>query len=396
MRGHVPWPVELELLLGDSAAEILAVAADAAGGELGRWSPRQVVHQPGRSTVVQYRTEVVHPGGGRDETTIVAATGARVPPGAAILDNGTTRVAVWRWPFDPELPGLTAALDHGRVAGLLDEVGVDGGALQLRVRAYRPGRRAVVEATGRRGRVFLKIVRPATVEALHRTHRTRSTHLPVPNSLGWKADGIRVLPGLRGRTLRELLRSSHSNVPPPADVDALLDRLPDTLTGGPRRRDLVASAEHHARVIASVLPSLGGQLDDLIGDLAPRVADHEIVPVHGDLYEAQLLVDRARFTGLLDVDTAGSGQRIDDLANMCAHLSVLALVSDRPKAIRRYGVALLEHAEARFERTDLRARIAAAVISLATGPFRVLEPRWAEGTARRLDLAGEWLTADRA
>jgi aminoglycoside phosphotransferase (APT) family kinase protein len=120
------------------------------------------------------------------------------------------------------------------------------------------------------------------------------------------------------------------------------------------------------------------------------------VPVHGDLYEAQLLVDQGRFTGLLDVDTAGSGQRIDDLANMCAHLSVLALVSDRPRAIRRFGVALLEHAETRFDRVDLRARIAAAVVSLATGPFRVLEPRWAEGTARRLDLAGEWLTADRA
>jgi hypothetical protein len=386
------WPAELQLLLGGDAAGFLEVAAAVAGGELRAWRPRQVNHQPGLSTVVQYRADVTWPNGRRTTETVVAATGARIPEGAAVLDDGTTKVAVWRWPCDPSLPGLARALDRDRVAGLLDELGVDGGSIQLRVRAYRPGRRAVVEATGRRGRLFLKVVRPATVEALHDTHRSLAAALPVPDSLGWTDDGVLVLPGLPGQTVRELLRSGRSQLPTPPSIDALLDRLPAELAGGPRRRGLLTSAEHHAGVIGSVLPDLRGRLEDVLADLhARQLVDHEVVAVHGDLYEAQLLADDGRLTGLLDVDTAGSGHRVEDIANLCAHLSVLALVSERPKVIKRYGAALLAHAEIRHDRSDLRARIAAAVIGLATGPFRVLETRWPQGTARRIDLAAEWL-----
>jgi len=390
------WPRELQLLLGPEATEILAVAAEAAGARLRTWSPRQVNHQPGRSTVVQYRADVATPGGRPSTEMVVAATGDRIPDGAAVLDDGTTRVAMWRWPFDPSLPGLQHALDRDRVGALLDELGVGGGTLQLRVRAYRPGRRAVVEATGRRGRVFLKVVRPATVEALHGTHRMLARHLPVPDSVGWTSDGILVLPGLAGRTLRDVLRSGRAPAPEPATIDALLDDLPAALAAQPPRRTLVSAAAHHANVIASTMPSLRATVEDLVADLARSdTADHDLVAVHGDLYEAQLLVDNGRITGLLDVDTAGAGHRVDDLANFCAHLSVLVIASDRPRGLKRYGAALLEHAEARFDRADLRTRVAAAVISLATGPFRVLEPRWGQHTARRLDLARGWLDGAR-
>ena len=386
------WPAELRLLLGEDAGGILGVAAEIAGGELRSWRARQVTHQPGSSTVVQYRAEIAWPDGKATAETVVAATGTRIPEGAAVLDDGTTKVAVWRWPVDPSLPGLTAALDRERVRGLLDDLGVGGRTMQLRVRAYRPGRRAVVEATGRSGRLFLKVVRPSTVQALHRTHRSLAASLPVPDSLGWTDDGILVLPGLAGRTLRELLRSERSQLPRPASIEALLDRLPAELRAGPRRRDLLTAAGHHATVIASVLPSLQGRLEGVLADLhRGNPAAHDLVAVHGDLYEAQLLVDRGRLSGLLDVDTAGAGYRVEDLANLCAHLSVLALDSDRPKVIKRYGAALIAHAEARFDRPDLRARIAAAVIGLAGGPFRVLEARWPRATARRVDLAAEWL-----
>lgn len=391
------WPPELRLLLGPDAAGLVTATAQAAGGELRTWAARQVTHQPGRSTVVQYRAEVAWPDGTTSTETLVAATGDRIPDGAAVLDDGTTRVAVWRWPFDPALPGLTAALDRHRVAALLDGVGIDGGTVQLRARAYRPGRRAVIEATGRRGRVFLKVVRPRSIEALHATHRTLAARLPVPDSFGWNDDGILVLAALPGRTLREVLRSAHEPAPDPVSIEALLDRLPAELVDSPRRRDLFTSATHHARVIAETLPALAGQVQDLLADLhAAHRLDHEVVPVHGDLYEAQLLVERGRLTGLLDIDTAGGGHRVDDLANLCAHLSVLGLVTDRPKAVKRYGAAVLAHAEARFDRADLRARIAAAIVGLATGPFRVLEANWPQGTARRLDLARAWLDHDAA
>lgn len=390
------WPPELSMLLGAEAGELLAVAAGAAGGVLRGFRPQQVNHQPERSTMVQYRAEVAWPDGHVSTETIVAATGAPAPPGAAVLDDGTTQVAVWRWPFDPALPGLARALDRDRIAALLDDVGVDGGAVQLRVRSYRPGRRAVVEATGRRGRLFLKVVRPAAVEAFHRTHRLLAAHLPVPDSLGWTSDGILVLPALAGRTLRELLRSGHSTLPPPAAVDALLDRLPAELASGPQREGLRSAAGRHATVVASVIPSLGGGVEDLLADLhAAEPVEHPVVAVHGDLYENQLLVDEGRLTGLLDVDTAGAGHRVEDLANLCAHLSVLALDSSRPKVITRYGAAVFALGEARFGRPELRAQIAAAVIGLAPGPFRALEAHWPQAVARRLDLAAGWLAGTR-
>jgi hypothetical protein len=173
---------------------------------------------------------------------------------------------------------------------------------------------------------------------------------------------------------------------------ALLDRLPEDLLAAPPRRDLVAAAEHHAAVIAATVPDARSRVDDLLGDLGAARGDAgPVAPVHGDLYEAQVLVDGGRVSGLLDVDTAGPGLRIDDLANFCAHLSVLALVTDRPRLVRRYGAALLAAAERQVPRPELRRRIAAAVLGLSTGPFRVLEPDWTGRTTRRLDLAREWL-----
>jgi len=389
------WPPELRLLLGPDGAGLLSAVADIAGGTLVSWRPRQVSHQPGRSTIVQYRAGMRWENGETTSSeTFVAATGDRIPQqDAAIFDDGSTRVAVWRWPQDPFLPGLSDALDSRKVGLLLDELGIDGGIVRLRTRAYRPGRRAVVEATGRRGRLFLKVVRPERVEALHERHRSLAHVLPVPKSLGWSSGGVLVLTGLPGETLRAALRSSRHPAPAPEAIVGLLDRLPAELAEKPPRRDLFSSVQQHAETIAATVPSAAGRLGAVIDALATGNDDDPgpVTAAHGDLYEAQLLVDRGRITGLLDIDTAGPGLRVDDLANFCAHLSVLAQTSDRPRQIRRFGAALLAHAEAHHPRAVLRRRIAAAVVSLATGPFRVMEAGWPTNTARRLDLAAEWL-----
>ncbi len=392
------WPADLRLLLGPDAAEMLTEFFVRSDGVVTAHRVKQVSHRPGRSTTVTYRADVTWSTGGVTDETVIAMTGEAPPAGATELSNGVTNVAMWRWPHDPLLPGLSSALDRRVVAKLFEDLGVCGGVSALRVRAYRPGRRAVIEATGDRGRIFLKVVRPDAVRRLHELHRSMAGQLPVPDSAGWSDDGILVMPAVPGATLREVLRSSHGDLPHPAAIDELLDAMPLELMAGKQRSHWLDNARHHARVIRETVPSGADHAKALVGRLAAHHdahghIDHDVVPVHGDLYEAQLIVDGSRITGLLDVDTAGAGHRIDDFANFCAHLSVLATVTRPSNRIRKFGADLLAHAESRFERRDVRARVAAATLGLATGPFRVLEANWEQNTIRRLELADQWLAS---
>jgi hypothetical protein len=96
---------------------------------------------------------------------------------------------------------------------------------------------------------------------------------------------------------------------------------------------------------------------------------------------------------VVDVDTLGIGRRSDDLATALGHLSTLTTMSTDQGAIAPY----LERMQQAFERVanpvDLRARTAAAVLGLASGPFRVFEPNWPQAVERRVELAERWLAS---
>jgi hypothetical protein len=386
---------ELALLTGPDAAGILATALAAVGGELLWWRPRQVVHRPGRDTTVSYRARVRWPDGQAADETLAACTGA-VPDGALVLDDGTTSVAAWRFPHDPHLPGLARACDAAAVAALLEDLGLGSGAVHLRTRAYRPRRRAVIEATGSRGRLFLKVVRPDRVEALHQRHRLMAAAgIPVPESLGWTTDGILALQALPGQSLRHALRSRATPIPSGQEILALLDGLPADLAAGPPRPSWIDKAPHYAAVVAAALPTEAGRVTGLAGSLVAESRRVGPAATHGDFYEAQLLVRGGQVCGLLDVDTAGPGERIDDLACLIGHLSVLAQI-DRARApiINRAAARYLAAFDDAAAPAELRRRVAAVVLSLATGAHRVHEAGWRTTTHRRLDLAAAWL--DRA
>lgn len=141
------WTPDLQLLLGHEAEAPLRALIETADGELLSFRPGQVNHQPnpstGRaSTVVQYGARVRWSDGRASKETLVMATGGRIPPNAAVLDGDGVRVGIWRWPFDPDLPGLAAAVDAPTVRRLLADLGMGDGTVRLSIRAYRPGRRA--------------------------------------------------------------------------------------------------------------------------------------------------------------------------------------------------------------------------------------------------------------
>jgi hypothetical protein len=386
------WPAPLALLLGPDAAELLGVALDGYGGRLTALRVVTVGVQPGGATVVQYAAEVQRADGTTTRETLAATTGSRIPQGAAVLASGGVEVGVWRWPQDPALPALATAADPDRLAAALHALGMPRQTPpNVEVRAYRPGRRAVLELTGGGPRLFLKIVRPDAVQGLRERHDLLATHVPVPRPLATTPDGMLVLSEAAGTPVRTLL-SRGAPPPPPTALAAVLDALPPALLGLPARRTHLQRVAHFADVLSHTAIGTDGEraeLDALTARLT--VVDggaHPSVPVHGDFYESQLLASGGRITGLLDVDTAGWGHRIDEWATLLAHLSVLALHGS--PAARGYGAQVLAHAEERFPRAQLRPRIAAAVLGLATGPFRVQQEGWGERTRERLRLATRW------
>ncbi|UVS79330.1 hypothetical protein Actkin_03077 [Actinokineospora sp. UTMC 2448] len=378
----------LRLLTGPDAADPLAAALAAAGGELLRWTPRQVDHQPGTGTTVAYRARVRWADGAETTETLGACHGD-LPAATARLRDGDTEIGLWRFPHDPDLPGLPHATDPHRLGRLAADLGLgDGTPATIRLRAYRPRRRAVIQAQTTGGTVFVKVVRPTRAQPLHARHRA-AHDCPAPRSLGWTDDGLVVLTALPGRTLRETLLAPGEPHLDPDAVITLLDRLPHIAE---HRDTWGRKAPHYARVIAGIAPELGAWATDLATAVDHPSPEGPTVPVHGDFYEAQLMVESGLPTGLLDLDTTGQGERLDDAACLLGHLAVLAqLRPDRAPAITATGTRLQERLERDLCPSALRRRTAAVVLSLATGPHRVQEPRWRENTRARLRLAQQWV-----
>lgn len=384
------------VLLGGEAADVLAAALAPSGAELRSAAPIDISWWPGDSITVAYSAEVAAPDGTRSWETLVAAAGDSVPEGALLLDGGPAgTVGVWRAPFDPALPGFAPALDPRVLAALLADLGVaaDPRSLSTRVRSYRPGRRAVIEVSGTAGRIFCKVVRPHKAEGIHRRHRHLRPHLEVPTSHGFSAEhGVVVLEALPGDTLRDLFATDDDR-PDPAQVVALLDALPEPFDGatawGWRAAEL-------GGIVAASVPELSARVGELVDRLERAEAaldpvEHPAVPVHGDLHDAQLLVQDGRVTGMLDIDTHASGRRLDDLATMVGHLSTLAMAVPHGEAVRTYARSALGLFDRTTDPVALRRAVAAVVLGLATGPFRVVEDDWRAGTEARIELAEMWL-----
>lgn len=370
----------------------------------------QAVYRPGRSAVVRYR--VVATGrGGRRTFDLCAETRAR--PRAAGPFPGDVegriglsepvgaagRYLVWAFPYDPSLSDLADVAWGPEVASRLGAAAVSVQPLR-----YRPRRRAVfryrVLRRDRRGRrwetAFGKILPSSKAE------RARGTVGPMvegPESLrlsmpaGSLGNDAFVFEPARGRSLRELLVAGAALPDPrrvaalPEAVDGAAARFPGFVRSSPTE-----SAEASALVLRHLAPDSAVELDrvvEAVAEGAARPAPHAQA-VHGDLYEAQVFVDHDYSLGLIDLDDLGPGDPAMDAANFCAHLLVLALAV--PAAAGRLAAYRELVREAFLLRlgipsTELAWREALAALLLASGPFRVLDPRWPAEVTRRIQLA---------
>lgn len=397
----------LALLLGPQGGDVLGAALARHGAELTEVRLADVRVQPNGAVRARYAAQVRRADGSRSPEALVAVAGSTLPDGATVLagthQGEPVEVGVWRWPQDPALPALRAAEAPSSVAAMLSEFGLPvAGNPELAVRAYRPAQRAVLEFRAGEHRYFLKVVRPAAVGELCVRHDLLSAVLPVPPVLGYRPDGLLVLAQAPGTMLRDGLTgdAGAAPLPAPAALESLLDRLPAELVKlGPVRSvpQRVRGSAEVLRICAAADPAVSAQAAAELSAAANRIVDgllpgpaqpSSLVAVHGDFYHAQLLTHGARISGLLDVDTAGPGERVDEWATLIGHLSVLGL--DHIRA-QDYCSAVFGHAAQRVDRGELCRRTAAVVLGLATGPFRNRLGDWVAHTAGRLALARRWL-----
>jgi aminoglycoside phosphotransferase len=244
--------------------------------------------------------------------------------------------------------------------------------------------------------LYLKVVAPTAAASIAELHtRLRAAGVPAPAVLDVATDkGIVSMEALRGPTLRELLKVGAGRWPSAREYLALghsLASVDPSVAPGRPGSCRATDAMHHAAMLARVLPADRQRIERLtepFEDLARRSDARATTTIHGDLYEAQLVVDDGRVVGLLDLDDVRCGDTYDDLATVIAHLLARALdAGPGGPAIRRYAERLRDGFSYAVDRRELDLTTAAVLVGLATGPFRVQQRDWKRATRRHLSLA---------
>ena len=395
-------------LAGPGSRAVLRAALTPFDGRLVSARPCHVHYRPGHDVAVRYDATVSWSGGSaRPETLLAGATRRGVPAGTLSVEGRTDQgeqlaVGVWRWPFDPRLPGLPVAVTPSRAAAALG--GLATAPVRLTVLAYRPTQRAVVRVEDATGRVvYVKVVRPEEAGDLVLAHeRMAAAGVSVPTVLASDAAaGLVVLQALDGTTARERYQSATAAWPRAGDYRRLFAAIASAdLSMLPTRAGRLADALGHAAMLTRVVPTQQGRLDELAAAVSAGRDGSEarrLAAVHGDLYEAQLVTatDRPRITGLLDLDDAGPGDPLDDRATVLAHLWVRALDASHRRRLLAHLAELRTAFVEDHGPAALDLSTAAVLVGLATGPFRTQTPGWRARTARILARAGV-LAAGRA
>lgn len=378
--------------------ELLEAAVAAAGGVLVDARLRSVHVRAGRSRSQVYAA-VLRDDVGEHDVLLVAHVDARsLPAGSFTLTRDGHEVAVWRFPNDPFLPGLPSAVHTGRVRELLDALGAPSGAVSLRTRAYRPGRRAVVEVTltggEEQGRVlYLKVLTGGRVERLAEVHRRLRGHLPVPRVLGVAAhQEMLALEALGGATLRRVLVDG-GRLPHPEAIVAVSQRLAASGLRTDRDPRAFADPRRHVDQLVGFVPELADEIRHVADEAAS--VEGPRVPVHGDLHDGQLLICDGGVVGVLDVDGAGTGVMAEDAGNLVAHLEVVGAVW--PQAAERctaYAAEVRDAYRPLVGAPALARATAGAWLALATGPYRAQDAGWRVATRERVRRAIDHLDSD--
>ncbi|KAA0974282.1 phosphotransferase [Paeniglutamicibacter gangotriensis] len=320
-----------------------------------------------------------------------------VPEGCVRLENPRGTITIWLHPADPLLPGLRLAT----TPELVEQAWGAGRVLdELRTLAYRPLRRAVMLARFVDGsELFLKVLRKDAALLHHKHLELLGAGIPAPVPAGEPVDQVLAFHRAIGQPLAEDLMHSPGLPLEPAKILGLLDALPRSLMQVPARPAWSDRLGWYGHAAQTALPERAEDIGTMLGCLARILENAQrgpLAPSHGDFYEANLFVSHGEITGVLDIDSAGPGYLVDDLACFLGHLAVLPDLDPRYAKVTEhfetYAAAFAEELTARGIGADgLYARTAAVVLSLVAGARDEANPGWRAIAETRLRLVGELL-----
>ncbi|HMQ31541.1 MAG TPA: phosphotransferase [Chloroflexaceae bacterium] len=407
-------------VLLDPEAFALALRSAAPDAQLGAVEPMYVRYKPGTNCLVAYR--VILPAG---PTTVYArayaealrhklahAARLRDEPGAIgvggmVLD--ASGIAVYSWPYDPELRPMARLTRPRRRARLLASICparddlAEAALVHLR---YRPERRYVGRLVGAaRGDALLKIYCAGDYEqaraAAGAFRPAGPLDLAAPLA---SADDLRAMlfAWRPGRALASLIRDDAGDLGALRLAGAALatlhaqpaEGLPRAVAATPSA-DLAAAAASVAAICPGLAPRVGWLAAGLAATLeaAPPAAR----PLHGDFYADQVLVGNGQAT-LLDLDNARWGDPAADLGTFIAHL-LRGVTLGRGTTAHAHALArALCEGYAEVAPPPAPEQIgrysALGLLRLAPEPFRYRAPAWPAQVAALVAAAEDALAGE--
>ncbi|MDO5034777.1 MAG: phosphotransferase [Actinomycetaceae bacterium] len=305
--------------------------------EVASWSVVSTHARPNAGVSTVYRVNL-EKRGQRVQVLAVASTekvargrarALRADPAAIAPEAGEVDpipISVWTLPLDPALPGLAWASDANAVGA---QLGLSNPRLKTVV--YRPTRRAVVRVSeGKTPRAWIKVLRPEGEEALRNVLAAlEGSSFPYARELEVAAPGVVVQRHGEGTPLANLIsREPHRAAKMFPQIKGVLDDLPGEVAQLPRHSTWTDRREHYASAFSASFPDLEPAARRLVRTIDRLLSPGgQLVPTHGDLFEANLLTQDGRISTVLDLDSLGPGTRADDYACLLAHVSVLPFLS---------------------------------------------------------------------
>ena len=314
-------------------------------------------------------------------------------------EAGTVRV--FRFPDDPDLPGLASAANPETALTLIKKhvMSIPPRRIRVEVVRYRPGNHAVLRHRLGKARFYARVMKPHAMAAfLDAAELVARSSFSVPRIAGrWREGAVVWTSEIPGQNLRQYIRAGKQ-----PDPDALLDGLESlwsvpTEEGNGRPFNLSGRYRGAKQEIKNAVRDhvdARREFDRAVAALDPFIRSWQPTgTAHNDFYDDQMLILPDGRLVLVDFEETGPGDPMLDVGNFLAHLRWSAMTGTEKRAAIRmeYHGIFKDAALGRFGWDEHELARREGICLFRTCIFPVIRPRpdWAERLQRGLALVNE-------